>query len=52
MQHARIVRRSQVGCESLWQLDQLRLEDARAHLRSISARWDETLGRLKRFVER
>jgi hypothetical protein len=33
-------------------LEQQRLADARKHLQTISAQWDQTLGRLKRFVER
>jgi len=36
----------------VWQLDQTRLADVRRHLQMISARWDETLGRLKALVER
>jgi len=33
-------------------LEQKRLADAHRHLQVISAQWDETLGRLKSFVER
>src|SRR5712692_3515941 len=52
MKNAGLVRSTQHGRESVWQLEQKRLADARRHLQMISARWDETLGRLKSFVER
>lgn len=52
MEHAGLVRSTQHGRESVWQLEQRRLADARRHLQTISAQWDETLGRLKSFVER
>ena len=52
MESAGLVRSSQLGRESVWQLEEKRLAEARRHLQSISAQWDETLGRLKQFVER
>jgi DNA-binding transcriptional ArsR family regulator len=52
MENAGVVRSVQQGRESVWQLEQKRLADARRHLQVISAQWDETLGRLKSFVER
>jgi hypothetical protein len=52
MEHAGLVRCTPHGRESVWQLEQKRLADARRHLQLISAQWDETLGRLKSFVER
>jgi DNA-binding transcriptional ArsR family regulator len=52
MESAGLVRSTQHGRESVWQLEERRLADARRHLQTISAQWDETLGRLKRFVER
>ena len=52
MNEAGLVRRTKHGRESLWQLEEKRLADARRHLQTISAQWDETLGRLRRFVER
>ena len=52
MEHAGVVRRTQHGRASVWQLEQKRLADARRHLQTISAHWDETLDRLKAFVER
>ena len=51
MENAGLVRSAHHGRESVWQLDEKRLAEARRHLQSISAQWDETLGRLKRFVE-
>jgi DNA-binding transcriptional ArsR family regulator len=52
MENAGLVRSAQHGRESVWQLEEKRLAEARRHLQAISAQWDETLGRLKRFVER
>jgi len=52
MESAGLVRSRQQGRESVWQLEQKRLAEARRHLQTISAEWDATLGRLKRFVER
>ena len=52
MEDAGLVRSTQQGRESVWQLEQKRLADARRHLQAISAQWDETLGRLRSFVER
>jgi len=52
MHDAGLVRSTQQGRESVWQLEQKRLAEARRHLHMISAQWDETLGRLKSFVER
>ena len=39
------------GRESVWKLEAKRLEDARAHLEIISRQWDDTLERLRAFVE-
>jgi DNA-binding transcriptional ArsR family regulator len=39
------------GRESVWQLDQRRLEDARRYLETISKQWDAALLRLREFVE-
>ena len=52
MEHAGLVRSMPQGRESVWELEQKRLSEARRHLDSISSQWDETLGRLKNFVER
>jgi DNA-binding transcriptional ArsR family regulator len=52
MEKAGLVRSTQQGRESVWQLDQTRLWEARRHLDRISAQWDDALHRLKAFVER
>jgi len=52
MENAGLVRSMPQGRESVWELEQKRLSEARRHLDTISAQWDETLGRLKNFVER
>ena len=49
---AGLVRGARRGRERLWQLEPSRLDDARHALDVISRQWDETLGRLKAFVER
>jgi|SRR5690242_9186308 DNA-binding transcriptional ArsR family regulator len=52
MEEAGLVRSVAHGRESLWQLEEARLAEARRHLQRISAQWDGRLGRLKRLVER
>ena len=49
--HAGLVRGGRRGKESVWQLDASRLEEARRSLDLISRQWDESLGKLKLFVE-
>ena len=51
MENAGLVRSTHHGRASVWQLEQKRLADAHRYLQQISAQWDETLGRLKSFVE-
>ncbi len=51
MKQAGLVRSKRHGRESVWQLDQRRLEDARHYLDLISKQWDAALGRLREFVE-
>ncbi len=51
MEAAGVVRSAHRGRESLWQIERKRLEDARRHLRMISAEWDQRLDRLKHLVE-
>jgi DNA-binding transcriptional ArsR family regulator len=51
MEEAGLVRSARHGRESVWQLDQRRLEHARRYLDLISRRWDEALGRLRELVE-
>ena len=51
MEGAGLVRSRRRGRESVWQLEQQRLEDARRYLGLISKQWDDALGRLRKFVE-
>jgi DNA-binding transcriptional ArsR family regulator len=51
MEKAGLVTSAQRGRESVWQLEQRRLAAARRALQTISAQWDETLDRLKQYVE-
>ncbi len=51
MQRAGLVRCKRLGRETLWQLEQRRIEDARRYLGLISKQWDDALGRLRKFVE-
>ena len=52
MESAGLVCGTPQGREIVWELEQKRLADARRHLQTISTQWDQTLGRLKSFVER
>jgi DNA-binding transcriptional ArsR family regulator len=49
---AGLVRSRRSGRERLWELRPDQLKQARESLETISRQWDETLGRLKAFVER
>ena len=49
---AGLVRSSRRGKESLWRLERRRLDEARRSLDLISRQWDESLGRLRLFVEK
>jgi DNA-binding transcriptional ArsR family regulator len=51
LEGAGVVTSSRDGRESVWTLETKRLEDARAHLDVISRQWDDTLERLRAFVE-
>jgi len=51
MEDAGLVSSSRRGRESVWQLQQARLADVRRYLQLVSEEWDETIGRLKRYVE-
>jgi DNA-binding transcriptional ArsR family regulator len=48
---AGLVRSSRRGRESLWRLERNRLEEARRSLELISRQWDQSLAKLKMFVE-
>jgi DNA-binding transcriptional ArsR family regulator len=39
------------GRESIWELDQRRLDEVRHYLDLISEQWDDALGRLRKFVD-
>ncbi|MGH9667935.1 MAG: ArsR/SmtB family transcription factor [Bryobacteraceae bacterium] len=51
MERAGLVHSTRHGRESVWQLDQPRLQEARGYLDHISTQWDDALGRLRRFVD-
>jgi len=51
MDGAGLLRSSRHGRESIWRLDQQRLEQARRYLQVISKQWDDALQRLRLFVE-
>jgi DNA-binding transcriptional ArsR family regulator len=51
MERAGLVHSAHRGRETLWQLDQQRIETARHYLDTISRQWDEKLARLRAFVE-
>jgi DNA-binding transcriptional ArsR family regulator len=51
MHKAGIVRCKRQGRETVWQLDQRRIEEARRHLDVISRQWDAALERLRTVVE-
>jgi len=51
MEETGLVRNARRGRESVWQLDQRRIKDARRYLDVISKQWDDALGRLRKFVE-
>ena len=51
MEEAGLVRSTRHGRESIWQLDQRRLKDARHYLDLISKQWDDALARLRELVE-
>ena len=52
MEKAGLVQSTRRGRESVWQLDERRLEEARHYLEQISRQWDEALGRLQALVEK
>jgi DNA-binding transcriptional ArsR family regulator len=51
LESAGVVRSRRHGRETLWQLEQRRLKEARQYLDLISAQWDGALGRLQQLVE-
>jgi DNA-binding transcriptional ArsR family regulator len=51
LEGAGLVRSMRRGRESVWQLEQRRLREARRYLELISIHWDDALERLRTFVE-
>jgi DNA-binding transcriptional ArsR family regulator len=51
LEKARVVRNIRVGRESLFELKPEAIDEVRAYLDLVSKQWDETLARLKSFVE-
>ncbi len=51
MERSGLVACSRRGRETVWRLEEQRIKDARRHLKMISARWDDALERLRKFVE-
>jgi len=51
LEGAGLVRSRRRGRESIWQLEQRRLRDARRYLDLISLQWDDALDRLRTLVE-
>jgi DNA-binding transcriptional ArsR family regulator len=51
MEGSGLVHSKRHGRESVWELDQRRLEDARRYLDMISQQWDGALLRLRALVE-
>jgi hypothetical protein len=51
MEEVGVVRNARHGRESLWQVSEAGLEDARRCLELISELWGHALDRLQRFVE-
>ncbi|HEY6515002.1 MAG TPA: metalloregulator ArsR/SmtB family transcription factor [Steroidobacteraceae bacterium] len=48
---AGVARGKKAGRERLWQLDPVRIEEAKRTLEVIGRQWEAALGRLKSFVE-
>jgi DNA-binding transcriptional ArsR family regulator len=51
LEGAGLVHSRRRGRESVWQLEQRRLREARRYLDLISQQWDTALGRLRDLVE-
>ena len=51
LERAGLVSHARVGRETLWSLQRLRLDEARACLDRMSRQWDDRLDRLKALVE-
>jgi DNA-binding transcriptional ArsR family regulator len=51
LEGADLARSNRRGRESIWQLKQKRLQEARRYLELISLQWDDALERLRALVE-
>ena len=51
LENTGLVRHEKRGREVLYELDPERLQDARAFIDTVSARWDRAIERLRRLVE-
>ena len=51
LEKAGLVQSRRVGRDRLWQIEARQLTEVRKYLDQISAEWDATLERLRRFVE-
>jgi DNA-binding transcriptional ArsR family regulator len=51
LEDAGLVRSDRAGRERIWELQTRRLAQLRRHLEQISTQWDDTLQRLRAFVE-
>jgi DNA-binding transcriptional ArsR family regulator len=51
LEGADLARSNRRGRESIWQLKQRRLQEARRYLELISLQWDDALERLRALVE-
>ncbi|HMI49131.1 MAG TPA: metalloregulator ArsR/SmtB family transcription factor [Gemmatimonadaceae bacterium] len=51
MEEAGLLLSTRQGRESIWELDQQRIQEARRYLKMISRQWDDAIDRLKDLVE-
>ena len=51
MEGAGLLRHARRGRETVWRLSENRLEDARRYLDLMSKQWDDSLSRLRDYVE-
>jgi DNA-binding transcriptional ArsR family regulator len=52
MRNSGLVRSTRRGRQTIWQLNEHRLQDVRRYLDLISKQWDDALARLRTFVAR
>jgi DNA-binding transcriptional ArsR family regulator len=51
LEHAGIVKSERIGRDRLWRIETRQLTEVRRYLDQISAQWDATLEKLRKFVE-